>query len=357
MEPFVYTGQPCRVVFGSGASAALKDEIEALGGARALFCCSPGRRETVERFAAAIGAPTAGVAAIATPFTPAESVAEGRRIARALAADCLVSYGGGNAVGLAKAIALELDIPIVAIATTYSGSETTALQGIRHGDKRVNHRSPRMLAKTIIYDPDLTVGLPLSVSVPSGINSMAHAVGAFLAGGNDPLTRLLAGEGLRAMASALVRIADNPADPDARGDALYGAWLSGSTLMAAGMVLHHKVCHVLAGDFGLSAARTHTIVLPHATAYNRDAAPDAMRRIARALGNEDADAAGAIFDLLERCGAPTALRHIGMPEDGLDRAAGLIMTDRYDNPRAYEPDAIRALLDDAWHGRRPMGCR
>lgn len=353
MEPFVYTGQPGRVVFGSGASAGLKDEVAALGGARALFCCSPGRGAEVERFAAASGTPTAGLAAIAMPFTPAGSVAEGRRIARELEADCLVSYGGGNAVGLAKGIALELDIPIIAIATTYSGSETTALQGIRDGGKRVNHRSPRMLPKTIIYDPALTVGLPLAVSVPSGVNSMAHAVAALIAGDGNPLTGLLAAEGLRAMAAALVRIADDPADLDARGEALYGAWLSGSTLMATGMVLHHKVCHVLAGDFGLSAAQTHTIVLPHATAYNRDARPGAMRRIARALGDEDIDAAGAIFDLLERCAAPTALRAIGMPEDGLDRAAGLILTDPYDNPRPYEADAIRALLDDAWHGRRP----
>jgi alcohol dehydrogenase class IV len=353
VKPFVYVGQPSRVLLGAGAAARLKAELAALGCRRALFCCTPGRADAVHALAATVGALNAGVCARALPFTPIEAVEEGRRAARECAADGLVSLGGGNAVGFAKAIALELDIPIVAVATTYAGSETTALQGIRHPDGRRNHRSPRMLAKTLIYDPMLTLDLPLPVSIPSGIHAIAHAVGSFFAENGNPVTALMAEEGIRAMNAALPRIAADPRDIEARGDALYAAWLCGSTLMSSSTVLHHKVCHVLAGDFGLTHAAVNCIVLPHATAYNRGAAPEAMRRIARAFGNENGDAAAALFDLLQRSGAPTALRDVGMRRENLDRAAGLIMTDPYYNPRPYEREAIRALLDDAWAGRPP----
>lgn len=353
MKPFVYVGQPCRIVLGAGTAATLRAEIEALGRRRALFCCTPGRIDAVTAFAATVGELNAGVCARALPFSPIEAVEDGRRAAREREADCLVSYGGGNAVGFAKAIALELDIPIIAVATTYAGSETTALQGIRHADGRRNHKSPRMLARTLIYDPLLTLDLPLSVSIPSGIHAIAHAVGSFFAENNNPVTALMAEEGIRVMGGALTRIADNPRDVEARGDALYGAWLCGGTLMSSSTVLHHKVCHVLAGDFGLTHAAVNCIVLPHATAYNRTVAPEAMRRIARAFGDENGDAAAALFGLLRRSGAPTALKDIGMRRADLDRAAQLIMTNPYYNPRAYERDAIGALLDDAWEGRPP----
>ena len=353
MKPFVYVGQPCRVVLGAGAAGTLNDEIEALGRRRALFCCTPGRAAAVTAFAATVGALNAGVCARAAPFTPIDAVEEGRRAARERGADCLVSFGGGNAVGFAKAIALELDLPIVAIATTYAGSETTALQGIRHPDGRRNHKSPRMLAKTLIYDPLLTLDLPLSVSVPSGIHAIAHAVGSFFAENSNPVTALMAEEGIRVMNGALTRIAGDPRDVEARGDALYAAWLCGGTLMSSSTVLHHKVCHVLAGDFGLNHAAVNCIVLPHATAYNRDAAPEAMHRIARAFGDAGGDAPSALFALLKRSGAPTALKDVGMRRDDLDRAVGLIMTNPYYNPRAYERNAIRALLDDTWEGRAP----
>jgi maleylacetate reductase len=284
-----------------------------------------------------------------------EAAETARRVARERAADCLVSWGGGNAVGLAKAIALELDIPIVAIATTFSGSETTALQGIIKDGQRIQNASPRMQARTLIYDPEQTLGVPMEVLLPSGGNSMAHAVGALLAGNGNPVSRLYAEEGLRVMAAALARMARDPGDLDARGEAQYGAWLNASTLrLAGGVNIQHKLCHVLGGGHGLPHAKVHTVILPHATAYNRDAAAPAMRAIARALGDGAADAPGALFDLFARIGAPVALRDLGLAQGALDGVADQVATDAYySNPRPIERQAIRALLDDAWHGRRP----
>lgn len=355
MQPFTYEGQPSRALFGAGAAARLKDEIAALGCSRALFCCTPGRAAAVEKVAATVAPMSAGICAGALPFTPIEAAEAGRRTARERAADCLVSYGGGNAVGLAKAIALELDIPIIAIATTFSGSETTALQGIIREGARIQNASPRMQARTLIYDPALTLDVPMGVLVPSGGNSMAHAVGALLAENSNPVSRLYAEAGLRVMAAALPRMARDPGDLDARGEALYGAWLSASTLkLAAGVNIQHKLCHVLGGGYALPHATVHTVILPHATAYNQDAVPPAMRAIARALGDEGADAPGAIFDLLAAIGAPTALRDLGLRRGDLDAVADQVATDAYySNPRPIERNAVRALLDDAWHGRRP----
>ena len=356
MKPFDFVGLPSRAIFGAGTIATLKDEIEALGARRALFCCSPGRTELVEQLDRTVGPLSAGVCANALPFSPMEAVLEGRRTAQEAGADCLVSYGGGNSVGFAKAIALELDIPIIAIATTLSGSETTHLQGIIKDGKRIQNDSPRMLARTLIYDPELTLEVPLAVLIPSGMNSMAHGVGALVTENGNPVSRLFAQEGLRTMASALARMAKDSDDLDARGSAFYGAWLNANPLKLApgGVNVHHKLCHVLGGGFGLSHADVHTVILPHSTAYNRDAVPAAMHAIAAALGNQSGDAASCLYDLEIAIGAPTSLRDIGVPEDGLDGVADLVATDAYySNPRPIERDGIRALLDNAWHGRRP----
>jgi alcohol dehydrogenase class IV len=356
MQPFDFVGLPSRAIFGPGKITVLGEEIEALGAKRALFCCSPGRVDVVKILAESVGALTAGICDQALPFTPFEAAEAGRYTARDLGADCLVSFGGGNAVGFAKAIALELDIPIIAIPTTLSGSETTALQGIIKDGKRVQNASPRMQARTLIYDPELTRDLPLSVMIPSGGNSMAHAVGALVAENGNPMSRLFAQEGLAAMSQALGRIAKDPDDMDARSQAFYGAWLNASTLkLAPGAVnVHHKLCHTIGGGFGLSHANVHTIILPHSSAYNREAVPQAMTSISTALGDQTSDAPGALFDLLKQAGAPMALRDVGMPEDGIETVADQVATDSYySNPRPIERAGILDLIEDAWHGRRP----
>ena len=245
MEAFTYLDNPSRVNFGLGKISSLPDEIDHLGAKRILFCCTPRQKERVEQIAEISGDLSTIVCPIANAIVSQELVTEGRNQAKEFGADCLVTYGGGSALGLAKSIALELDVPIIAIVTTYSGSETTEFQGMFEDGKRVLKRSSRMQPKIIIYDPELSVDLPLEVSVPSAVNSMAQAVGSFLGENTNPVTSMFAEEGLRLMRNALPRITDNPRDVDARGDALFGSWLCGCTLNSSGPVFHHKVCHVL----------------------------------------------------------------------------------------------------------------
>ena len=242
-------------------------------------------------------------------------------------------------------------MPIVAVPTTYAGSEMTPVLGITEGGVKRTRRDPRMLPKTVIYDPELTFSLPAAVSGPSGMNAIAHCVEALYAKDANPLTSLIAEEGIRALAASLPVVVREPEHAEARAEALYGAWLAGTALAAVGMALHHKLCHTLGGSFDLPHAEVHTIILPHATAYNRAGAPAAMARIARALEAEDA--AVGLFDLAAALGARQSLAEIGLRESDLERAADLAAREPLPNPTPITRAGIRALLDDAFHGRRP----
>src|SRR5262245_46799074 len=225
---------------------------------------------------------------------PIETARAARAEARRLDADCAVAVGGGSTTGLGKAIALESALPIVAIPTTYAGSEMTPIYGITEGGLKKTGRDARVLPRTVIYDPMLTVGLPPALSATSGMNAIAHAVEGLYAQDANPIMSLLAEEGIRALADGLPRVRRNPIDLDARSACLYGACLCGAVLGAVGMALHHKLCHTLGGTWNLPHAETHTIVLPHAVAYNAAAAPAAMARAARAIGA--AHAAPGLYD-------------------------------------------------------------
>src|SRR5512146_620021 len=312
MNPFVYNGLPGRVVFGAGVLAQLPEELERLGAKRALLLSTPGRAEDARRLAASLGARAAGVYDKAVMHVPLPVAEDARRVARELGADCCVALGGGSTVGLAKAIALTSSLPVLAVPTTYSGSEMTTVYGLTEGGLKRTARDARVLPKTVIYDPTLTLGLPAHTSAASGMNAIAHCVEALYARDANPITSLMAEEGIRALAAALPRIMKNQNDLDARSDALYGAWLAGVALGSTGVALHHKLCHTLGGSFNLPHAETHAIVLPHAARYNRDAAPEAMARVARALGADDAPR--GLYDLELKLSLKMRLSDIGLRE-------------------------------------------
>lgn len=348
---FTYTALPGRVIFGSGTLTCVADEVRRLGCGRALVLSTPQQEGEARALADRLGSLAAGVFAEATMHTPTDVTQRALHEAREMGADCLVALGGGSTTGLGKAIALRTDLPQVVIPTTYAGSEATPILGETQNGRKVTQRSPNILPKVIIYDVDLTLSLPAKLSVISGINAIAHAIEALYAEEANPVISMLAEAGIAALARALPAIVADPAYRDARSDALYGAWVCGTCLGSVGMALHHKLCHVLGGTFGLPHAETHTVVLPHVVAYNASVAAKPMERAARALGV--GDAAQGLFDLAHRLGAPTSLREIGMPERGLDEAAEAAAVSPYWNPRPVERDAIRALLQAAYDGAPP----
>ncbi len=351
--PFVHTRHAQRVVFGFGTLARAADELDALGARRALLLCTPRGRGEAGRLAGLLGGRAAGVFDGAAMHVPAPVVRAAREAAAACGADATLALGGGSTIGLAKALALDPGLPILAVPTTYSGSEMTPVHGMTEGGVKRTGRDVRVLPRTVIYDPALTLALPAGVSATSGLNALAHAAEGLYAADADPLTSLIAEAGIAALGRALPAIAADAADRPARADALYGAWLCGSVLAGVGMSLHHKLCHTLGGSFELPHAETHAVVLPHALAYNAPAAAGAMRRIARALGAEDGDAPRAVFELARRLGAPAALKDLGLREADLDRACELALTTPYPNPRPVEARGLRRLLQDAFEGVAP----
>src|SRR5437660_9063808 len=352
MQDFVYQSAPMRVVFGAGTLRQLPDELSRLGVVNALVLATPRQKDLVAGIRAMIGERFAGVFTGAVMHTPVEVTERAMETVRDLRADCLVAIGGGSTTGLGKAIALRTDLPQIVLPTSYAGSEMTPVVGQTNGGIKATQSSPKILPDIVIYDVDLTMTMPPKLSATSGINAIAHAVEALYARDRNPVISLMAQEGIRTLAHALPRICVEPDDRAARTDALHGAWLSGICLGAVGMALHHQLCHTLGGSFNLPHAETHTVILPHALAYNAPATPDAMTRIAAALGVPDP--ALGLHDLARKLAAPASLREIGMPESGIDQAADLAVKNPYRNPRTIERDAIRELIARAWRGDAPQ---
>lgn len=353
MERFVYTGLPIRVVFGTGTLAQLPEEIDRLGLARVLILATAQQRQQAETLAALLGSRAAGIHAEAVMHTPVEVT--DRATARAVAdgADGLVSIGGGSSIGLGKAVGLRTGLPHLAIPTTYAGSEMTPILGETSGGVKNTRRDDRILPALALYDVALTHSLPAGFSVTSGLNAIAHAVEALYARDRNPIVSIMAEQAIAALVGALPGVVADPADPAVRSGALYGAWLGGACLGSVGMALHHKLCHTLGGAFDLPHAETHAVLLPHAVAYNAGAAPGMAGTLARILG-DGAEAGPALQNFARRLGAPTALRALGMPESGIDRAADLAVQSPYWNPRPVERDAVRVLLARAWAGESPI---
>lgn len=351
MRPFEYSPLPSRVIFGSGTLTRLDELLGELGATRAIVLSTPGRRDLALKVAAQIGARCVGIFDGAVMHTPIETTLQALERVTALGADIVIAIGGGSTIGLGKAIALRTDLPQIAIPTTYSGSEATPILGETVARKKTTQRSPKVQPEVILYDVELTLALPYALSVTSGFNAIAHAVEALYARNGNPVVDFLAERGIAAFATALPALQKDPGDRTARAEAQFGGWACGVCLGSTDMALHHKLCHILGGAFNLPHAEMHTILLPHALAYNAAAAPDAMMRISRALGT--ADPVAGLVRLLDRLGAPRALKDIGMPSDGIDLAAKLAVENSYPNPEPLTEIGLRGLLARAFDGQPP----
>lgn len=344
-----------RVVFGTGALARLPAELAGHGWRRVLVLSTPGQVALAERVAGLLGPLCAGSHAGAAQHVPVDVVRAGLDAARAVRADACVAVGGGSTIGLAKAIALRAGLPSAAIPTTYAGSEMTPLWGITEGGVKTTGRDPIVLPRLVLYDPELTRDLPPGITIASGLNALAHAIEGLWAPEASPLHRLIAEEGARAVAAALRVLKADPRNPEGRAEALYGAWLCGTVLGNVLMGLHHQLCHVLGGAFSLPHAETHAVLLPHVAAFNAPAAPEATRAIARALGATGASpaVASSLSELVRSLDAPSSLREIGAPREGLGRVAERVAAAPYPNPVPVERAEVLALLERAWAGAPP----
>lgn len=352
MEPFTYTQNPSRVVFGSGTLKHLPAELTRQNLSKPLLLSTPGQVSQAENVKALLsGFAVAGIFSRAAMHTPTEITDEALGYMKSTAADCLVSIGGGSTIGLGKAMSIRTGLPHVCIPTTYAGSEMTPILGETTAGVKKTRTDPKILPGTVIYDVDLTMTLPVGMSSASGVNAIAHSVEALYATNANPVTSLLALEGIRVLAVSLPEIAKYPQSPEARQLALYGAWLCGSCLGSVGMSLHHKLCHTLGGTFNLPHAQTHTLVLPHALAYNfPKLGPGVQKQLDSAFPESNGDPVAGLNVLLDKLAVGRGLKVYGMKEEDIDRAADLAVSNPYANPRKVERDEIREVIRRAWAG-------
>lgn len=339
-----------RVEFSRGSVCKLTDVAQSFGAQRALVLTTGRQKDLGFKVAELLKQNCAGLFGCAAMHTPVDVTESGMDHAESISADCLVSIGGGSTIGLGKAIAFRTGLTHIAVPTTYSGSEATPILGETKDGIKETIRDPSILPDAILYDPDLTDGLPSHVTISSGMNAIAHAAEALYAQDRTPQSTNLAIEGLESMKDGLSAFTRNQHDSDARDKMLFGAWRCGTVLGKVGMALHHKICHTLGGSFNMPHAETHSVMLAHTVAYNAYSVPDLLRPIYDIFG--DGPGAG-LFSFARRIGAPTSLKALGFDSADIEHAAMISSSNPYWNPREITQEGLRELLQAAFDGVSP----
>lgn len=351
MFEFTYRGLPWNIVFGVDALRKLPAELDGLGLGRALVLTTPNQAGDGRRIRALLGTRSVGLFDRAMMHVPAETVDRAMQVAGDTGADCTVSLGGGSTTGLGKMLALNLDLPNVAIPTTYAGSEMTNIWGTTVDGRKRTGRDDRVVPTLTLYDPVLTLGLPGKLAGPSALNAMAQAVANLTSGTLNPIVAEMALAAVRALTESLPIVVKEEDNLSARTQALYGACLAGGAIGTGTTSLHHRLCHTFGGSFRTPHAETHTVLLPHCVAYNAAGTRDGTRKLAQAMKVDDA--AAGLYELAGRVNAPRALRDIGVLEADLDRAAAIATQTPVDNPEPVTRERLRRLLHNAFHGLAP----
>jgi alcohol dehydrogenase class IV len=345
----VYQPNGVRVAFGSGAVAALAAEADRLAITRSVILCSPGRTAVAESLARILGRDAAVICDAARPNFPESAFDAANQAIRDAGANGFVVVGGGTPIGLGKAVGAATRLPYVAVPTTYSGSELASNWYVGRAENKRQGNDAHALPATIIYDPELTLGLSPPTTAASGMNAMAHAVESLYGADLNPVVALMAAEAVRLLGDSLPRCVDRPDDLAARGEALKGAWFAAG--FRAGRGLSHAMAQQIRYAFDLDHARTHAVSLPYAVAFNAPAARAAMEAIGKTLDAKDA--ARGLYDLNRRLGLATGYRDLGMPRDGIERAVELVAAATITHPRPAGADQVRRVVEAAWAGDPP----
>ena len=350
LREFTFPGISTRVIFGSGTIAQAGHEIERLNHKKALILSTAHQKSEAQALAAQLGALSAGVFAGAVMHTPTDVTETALAAFKASGATAIVALGGGSTTGLGKAIALRSGADQIVIPTTYAGSEMTDILGETENGAKTTKRDAAIRPETVIYDVNLTLTLPVAMTVTSALNAIAHGVEALYAPDRNPVIEQMCLAAFRSFSDALPVVMKDPSNLQARGQVLCGAWLCSIALGYVSMALHHKLCHVLGGSFGMPHAETHAVMISHSTAFNAVAVPELLKPIGDIFGGSPG---GGLYDFAKSLSAPMSLAELGFAETDIDKAADIATLNPYTNPRPFGRDEIRALLQDAWSGERP----
>ena len=349
---FEYNPVPNKAVFGKNSALKLKEEVTALGASRVLIACTKGMVARIDHVIEALGEMCVGIYDGAEPHCPEHVAMAALDLFKRNNADCVVAVGGGSTIGIGKAITLRTDKPLIVVATTPCGSESTPIYGLLIGNHKKTGRDRKVIASTTIYDPVLSTTMSAHHTGTIGMNSLAHCVEALYAQTTSPISDLFAEEGIRNLTNGLCNSIKDPNDLTAREQVLYGGMLSGYCVTLAGIAIHHKLCHVLGGHHGIPHGESNSVVLPYAVAYNETAAPQAMEHIKRAMGTTSAS--GGIFDFASEIKVPKSLKELGMNVEDLDIAAEETVKTTPYNPKPVDIKSVREMLQQAYEGIRPV---
>lgn len=350
MESFRYDALPGRVIFGVGRRREIGVEVDRLGFERVVLIADGFDLERAHEIEELLGDRCVGIFSNVAQHVPLALAERARALAVSTHAQATVTLGGGSATGFGKAVALSHRLPQLCIPTTYAGSELTPIWGMTEGSTKTTGRDLGVLPVTVIYDPELTLELPVAIAGPSAMNALAHAVEGLYGPGANPVMSALALESVRVLRESLPRMKAEPLSIEPRTSVLYGAYLAGAVLAVVGTSLHHKICHVLGGLFNLDHGQMNAVVLPHALAFNAPAISDAYARLSSVL---DGDAAGALYDLARVLETPASLSDIGFPSNGIEVAAPLVVEAARENVRSLSETQARDLLQACVKGERP----
>lgn len=346
MSVAVFQPIPTRVLFGAGCIDGLAQEAVRLGLKRSVVICSPARTGLAEALTGSFGPDSAVICDAARPNFPESAFDAVMTTIRDCGADGLVVVGGGTPIGLGKAIAAATRLPFIAIPTTYSGSELASGWYVGSGEAKRRGNDAHARPSTIFYDPELTLGLAPATTAASGMNAMAHAVESLYGDDVNPVVTVMALEAIRLLGASLPTCVDRPDDLAARSEMLKGAWFAAGFRARRG--LSHAMAQRIRDAFDLDHAATHAVSLPYAFAFNTHAVEGVANAVAGAL--RSADAAQALYDLNRRIGLSTGYRGLGMPQNGIERAAELVVAANITHPRAPSAEESRRIVEAAWAG-------
>jgi maleylacetate reductase len=382
MAQFSYITAAQQVIFGAGALAQLGEAVEHFGWQRVMLC-TLARFQTsglVARIESILGRRLAVIYAQVQPHVPQAQVEAALALAIAHDVDSVIGLGGGSPIGMAKAVSLALEaqrsgqparaafptdqpaVPVIAIPTTYAGSEMTPIYGITQAangaTRKVTVTDGKVTPKLTLYDPELTLALPPQMTASSGINALAHCIEALYSITRNPVSTAAALEGTRHLVEALPRATANGADLAARTEMLIGAHLAAVAIASVKLGLHHGLCHVLGGTAGVPHGVANSIMLPHVMRFNADVTAPELAAAARAMGiagaNDDesaGEAVEAVYDLVARLGLPQRLRDVGVAEADLPRLAQFALKSQavQSNPKSItNASQTEVVLRAAW---------
>jgi maleylacetate reductase len=382
MTNFNYTSVAQQVIFGAGAVTQLSQAVAGFGWQRLMLCTIPRLQKSglAAQLEQDLGARLVASYTQVLPHVPQEQVEAAVALADKHKVDAVIGLGGGSPIGMAKAVSLALEelrsgqaarvrfpadqplIPVIAIPTTYSGSEMTPIYGVTQVLNGHSHKVTvtdlKVTPKVTIYDPALTLDLPPQMTASSGINALAHCVEAVYSITRNPLATAAALQGITHITQALPLAVANGQDIEARAELLLGAYLAATAIATAKIGLHHGLCHVLGGTAGVPHGIANAIMLPHAMRYNADVATAELASVARAMGlsgesdPETAEkAAQAVYELVTAIGLPQRLRDVGVAEADLPYLARAALQSKavQNNPKPISNAAqIEEVFRAAW---------